>query len=268
MRTSRILAAALAVALAGPLAAQQADNPMQPSESWDALRPDIAGDAELLDGAGVFSLDAPYRAHDAALVPVHVVQEGGARIVKLTLVVDENPAPVVAEFRFGPAIGRLDLETRVRVNEYSNIRALAETEDGRVYMTGRFVKASGGCAAPAMKDSVAAGNALGQMRLRAFAPEAPGERGLAQVMLRHPNYSGLQRNQVTQLYIPARFVDMLEVRQGEETLFTMTGGISLSEDPTFRFAYTDNGAPFITIRATDTDGEVFQEAFPSPAFNG
>ncbi|QDL93808.1 quinoprotein dehydrogenase-associated SoxYZ-like carrier (plasmid) [Paroceanicella profunda] len=265
MRKHIITLAALA-ALASPLAAQERASPMQPSESWDSLRTDIIGTAELQDGTGILSLDAPYRAHDAALVPVHVVQTGGARIVKLTLVVDENPAPVVAEFSFGPAMGQVDLETRVRVNEYSNIRVLAETEDGTVYMTGRYVKASGGCAAPAMKDSVAAQNALGQMRLRAFAPEQPGARGLAQVMLRHPNYSGLQRNQVTQLYIPARFVNALEVKQGDATLFTMTGGISISEDPTFRFAYTDNGAPFITIRATDTDGQVFQEAFPAPSF--
>lgn len=76
-------------------------------------------------------------------------------------------------------------------------------------------------------------------------------------MIRHPNYSGLQRDQTTQLFIPAHFIDTLEVRQGDEPLFSMTGGISISENPSFRFAYTDNGAPSLTVHATDTEGNVF-----------
>ena len=46
----------------------------------------------------------------------------------------------------------------------------------------------------------------------------------AQVMIRHPNNSGLQRDQVTLLYIPAHFVDELAVRQGDALLFRMEGG--------------------------------------------
>ena len=52
-----------------------------------------------------------------------------------------------------------------------------------------------------------------------------------------------------------------EMRQGDETLFTMSGGISISEDPTFRFAYTETGAG-LSLHATDTDGAVFERRFP------
>ena len=82
-------------------------------------------------------------------------------------------------------------------------------------------------------------------------------------MPRHPNYSGLQRDPLTQLFIPPRFVDTMEVRLGNETLFTMTGGISVSEDPTFRFAYTETGTGPLTVRATDTEGATFEGAFPA-----
>jgi sulfur-oxidizing protein SoxY len=41
----------------------------------------------------------------------------------------------------------------------------------------------------------------------------------AQVMIRHPNNSGLQRDQVSLLYIPANFVDELHVWQGDALLF-------------------------------------------------
>ena len=52
-------------------------------------------------------------------------------------------------------------------------------------------------------------------------------------MIRHPNNSGLQRDQVSLLYIPANFVDELRVWQGDALLFGMKSGISISEDPNF-----------------------------------
>lgn len=265
-----ILVFAFAPFTAGPTRAQAADEgrdtATRPSQTWDEIREDVVGPAEIADGAGLFTLDAPFRAEDAALVPVRIVQEPGTpRITRLTLVVDENPSPVVAVFTFGEAIGPLDLETRVRVNAYSNIRAIAETEDGTLHMTGRYVRAAGGCSAPASKDAAAALAALGQMKARWYSaePAASGTRREAQVMLRHPNYSGLQRNQVTHLFVPARFIDVLEVSQGEEMLFRMEGGISISEDPTFRFHYTDAGTDeSLSVRAHDTDGQTFEGSFP------
>ena len=59
------------------------------------------------------------------------------------------------------------------------------------------------------------------MRFRIF----PG-RQEAQVQLRHPNYSGLQMDQVTRLYTPAWFVESLTIRQGDRPLFTLAGGQS------------------------------------------
>jgi len=252
----------------GAQAADKRDNPLKPSETWDELRVDVVGDREILDGSALLEIDAPYRAHDAATVPITIRETAASDkdFVKLTFVVDENPAPIVAEFEFGPAYGDLDMETRMRVNAYSNIRALAETADGEIYMVGRFVKASGGCSAPAMKDADAATAGIGKMKLRFFdaktdAPKASGIRREAQVMVRHPNYSGLQMNQITQLFIPAYFVDEVEVMQGDQLVMKMTGGISISEDPSFRFKYIENGAGKIVVRAKDTDGEVYEREF-------
>ena len=265
-----ILVLVFAPVTPGWLRAQDADagrdTAMRPSPTWDEIRDDVVGPGEIADGADLLTLDAPFRAEDAALVPVRLVQKPGTpRIARLTLVVDENPSPVVAVFTFGEAIGPLDLETRVRVNAYSNVRAIAETEDGALHMTGRYVRAAGGCSAPASKDAAAALAALGQMKARWYSaePSATGTRREAQVMLRHPNYSGLQRNQITHLFVPARFIDVLEVSQGEEMLFRMEGGISISEDPTFRFRYTDAGTDeSLSVRAHDTDGQTFEGSFP------
>ncbi|MFK7762454.1 MAG: quinoprotein dehydrogenase-associated SoxYZ-like carrier [Roseobacter sp.] len=258
-------AAALAAILTGPAwAADTIRNPLIEGETWQDLRYDVMGDTEILPAENVFEIDAPYRAHDAATVPIILKQTNGSKaITGATVVIDENPAPVAAIFGFTPAMGQLDFEMRVRVNQYSNVRIIAETADG-FHMTGRFVKASGGCSAPATRDPEVALATMGKMKLRMFedSVQMSTPRREAQVMIRHPNYSGLQRDQITQLFIPAHFIDHLEVWQGDELLFTMDGGISISENPVFRFGYNDNGAIALTVKATDTEGNVFEKVMP------
>lgn len=261
MAISLIRAAVIATLCVGPAFAGDAiENPLTDSATWEELRGDVVGEAEIASADGLLSLDAPYRAHDAATVPLVLRQTDlAATITGATVVIDENPAPVAATFAFGPAMGPLDFELRVRVNQYSNVRVIAETPQG-LAMTGRFVKASGGCSAPASKDPEVALADMGRMKLRAFDTTAQMStpRREAQIMIRHPNYSGLQRDQISQLFIPAHFIDHLEVWQGEEMLFSMDGGISISENPVFRFAYDDNGATALTVRATDTEGNRFE----------
>ena len=82
------------------------------------------------------------------------------------LMVDDNPSPVAAVFHFGPAADPHVLKTRVRVEQYTQIHAVAETEDGRLFSTVRFVKAAGGCAAPSTKDPKVAMSRLGRMKVR------------------------------------------------------------------------------------------------------
>jgi sulfur-oxidizing protein SoxY len=106
---------------------------------------------------------------------------------------------------------------------------------------------------------------IGQMKFRQFAAATAGPVSgprEAQVMVRHPNNSGLQRDQVTLLYIPAHFVDELSVWQGDALLFSMVGGISISEDPNFRFNFVPNGAAF-RVEAKDTEGKVFRQEWPA-----
>jgi len=263
--------ALVALSFVLPATAETIRNPLKDGETWNELRYDVFADREIRDGAGIFTIDAPYRAHDAAIVPVTILQDSDTdlTIEKLTLIVDENPAPVVAEFEFGPAMGAVDFETRIRIDLYSNVRAIVEASDGQLYMAGRFVKASGGCSAPALKDMESSIANAGKMKMRFFSLDdtiadlpRSSARPEAKVMLRHPNFSGMQMNQVTQLFIPAFFIDEMEVKQGDDLVFRLSAGISISEDPVFRFKYTPNGADAFAIHASDTDGSVFEKTFP------
>jgi sulfur-oxidizing protein SoxY len=260
-----VFAAMMALGSAAPriaLADDAAPAKTQPSEeTWNSIRDDIFKGRPILDGAGIVALEAPYRAEDAAIVPITMkvdLPAGDKRVLrKLTLVIDENPAPVAGTFTIGANSGVTEISTRVRVNTYSYVRAVAELSDGRLYGVKSYVKASGGCSAPAASNADAARSTLGQMKFRVFPPvgDALPE---AQIMLRHPQNSGLQMDQLTRLYVPPFFVETLEVWQGDDMLLTLDGGIAISEDPNLRFNYRPNGSENFRVKGYDTSKNVFK----------
>src|ERR1700751_5441833 len=74
----------------------------EPDDPWPDLARDIFKGRPLVDGAGLISIEMPYRAEDAAIVPVTLrttLPAGDARTIKtITLVIDQNPSPVAATF--------------------------------------------------------------------------------------------------------------------------------------------------------------------------
>ncbi len=239
-------------------------------DPWPGLVQDIFNNRPMNDGADVIAIEMPYRAEDAAIVPVTLrtkLSPGDSRrVLTITLVIDQNPAPMAAKFELGPDAKVSEISTRVRVNNYTDVHAVAELSDGKLYMTKTYVKASGGCSAPAAKNADEARSRLGQMRYRQFARPGQGPASgvrEAQVMIGHPNNSGLQMNQVTQLYIPAFFVNELRLWQDDGLVLAMEGGISISEDPNLRFTYVSNGAKRFRAEAKDTEGHVFRNEWKS-----
>jgi sulfur-oxidizing protein SoxY len=49
----------------------------------------------------------------------------------------------------------------------------------------------------------------------------------------------------------------LEVKRGDELVFRMEGGISISENPNFRFTFAPGSDDTLAVTAKDTDGNVF-----------
>ncbi len=264
--------AGLVAVAAGMSARTAVADPPVLRDPWLDLARDVFNGRPLADGSGVIALDMPVRAEDAAIVPVTIrstLPSGDQRRLKtVTLVIDENPAPVAATFALGPSAGISSISTRVRVDSYTNVHAVAELSDGKLYVVAVYVKASGGCSAPALKNADEAKAKIGQMKLRQFADAVHvTARGKpeAQVMVRHPNNSGLQMDQVTRLYTPVFFVRELRVWQGDDLMLSMDGGISISEDPNIRFDYVPNGAAMFRVEAVDTDNHVFKSEWPIEA---
>src|SRR6202165_4935516 len=262
-----VLVAVLCLAGPPPARAQSATAASeQPSEeTWNSIRGDIFKNRPILDGSGLVILDAPRRPEDSAIVPVgmrvSLASDDKRTLQSLTLVIDENPAPVAATFTIGPRSGVTSISTRVRVNSYSYVRVVAELSDGQLYGVKAYVKASGGCSAPASSNADATRSMLGQMKFRTFRTESAALPE-GQLMLRHPQNSGLQMDQLTRLYIPPFFIENLKIWQGDDLVLAMDGGIAISEDPNIRFNYRPNGASSFRVEAVDTSKQIFKDEWP------
>jgi len=241
----------------GAATLQPGDDP-QASPVWQKVRASLFEGRPIANApAEVLALDAPARAIDAAVVPIAIRTQwphnASRHISKVYLIIDANPSPIAAIFQFAPASGRTDIETRVRVDAYSHVRAIAETRDGQLFMTTRFVKASGGCSAPAGADAAAALASLGQMRFRVEGDLKGRSPVLAQLQISHPNHSGLSMDQATRQYTPAHFVRRVDVSVDGQNVVSADVDFSISENPTFRFYFLPMGKG--ELRATVIDSQ-------------
>ncbi|MBZ8142733.1 quinoprotein dehydrogenase-associated SoxYZ-like carrier [Rubrivivax gelatinosus] len=265
---ARTLAAAAIVFAAAPASAAEPVRAFAPdadpaaSAIWQKVRTSLFGTREITPaGADVLELLAPSRAVDAGVVPVAVYsrlpQGATGHVATIYLIVDANPSPISAIVRFTPDSGRAQFETRLRVDQYSHLRAVAETDDGRLFMATRFIKASGGCSAAPGSDAAAALATLGQMRLRVSGDAAAGQPVLAQLQISHPNHTGLAMDQLTRQVTPAHFLRQLEVRHAGRLVFAADLDFSISENPWFRFAFLPRGDTRLEVEASDTQGQRF-----------
>ena len=239
-------AAASAMALPASAAMLQPGDDPQTSPIWLKLRASLfAGRSIAPAPAGMLTLEAPTRAIDAAVVPIAIrtrwPHEPARFVAKLYLIIDANPSPISAIFQFTPESGRADIEARVRVDDYSHVRAIAETSDGQLFMVTKFVKASGGCSAPAGGDAAAALARMGKMRFRIDGDLQGKEPLLAQLAIEHPNHSGLAMDQATRQFTPAHYVRKIDVSYRGKPVFSADVDFSMSENPNFRFYLLPRG---------------------------
>jgi len=251
----RNLSAGVAVWLAWSGAGWAQDVAPEASPVWEKLRADLFPGMPIGTGDNVIVLESPKRAEDAAVVPIAIraqfPQADNRSIVKLWLIIDNNPSPIAAIFSFTQSSGRADIETRVRVEQYTAIRAIALTNDGALHMAANSIKASGGCSAPSSKDAAAALATLGRMRLRVDEPLAAGQPALVQLMISHPNDSGLAMDQLTRTYAPPHFVRSIDVRYGSKLVLSADVDFSISENPNFRFYFVPGSDDELDARAVD-----------------
>ncbi|KGE02456.1 sulfur oxidation protein SoxZ [Rhizobium sp. YS-1r] len=259
-------AAALITAIcAGPApAADSSQADAKREERWQLIADYLFDDREVLPTDSLIKIDAPKRAQDAALVPITLTMPEKDRIKSVYLVIDDNPAPLAAHVTFGPAADPGSLQLRVRVDTYTNVHAVAETKEGKLFSAVAFVKASGGCSAPSGPSDAEAMKGMGEMRMKFAESMQDGQPAEATLMIRHPNFTGMQMNQLTRLYTPSRYIDKVTVSYGDQTVLEVSGDISLSSNPAIGFSFVPGGNEPMKVVASDTKGERWEQSFKVP----
>lgn len=254
---------ALGIALTAGAAAA---NEQSPIDVWQAfLKPKYFPDKSIVEDLTVIEMKTPYRSEDAAFTPVTIKaqfpQTPERYIEKIYVIVDNNPEPLAGVFSLTPEMGRADLALRLRIDNYTNVRAVAVLNTGEHHMVTNFVKAQGGCSAPLGSDFQAAMERIGEMKFRTIGERNPDDTLVGQLMLSHPNVTGMQKDQKTQLIRPAHYVKTVKVYYNGTLIMTAETGISISEDPSFRFFFRPSGDGELKADVIDSKGAEWSHAF-------
>lgn len=252
--------------LHGPAAADPPQSVMDMRDfAWrqGGLRETHFGDREIIEDESIVVLEAPGRAEDGSRVPIkikaQIPQTEDRYIETISLFIDANPVPLAGQFNFTPKSGQADLRLRVRVNDYSAIRAVAETNDGQLHMSTRFVKAAGGCSAPIPPDIDSALSRLGKMKIRTRTEASAVEPIPAFLNISHPNITGMQANPVTKEYLPPHFVSEVTITFNGDVVLQAETGITISQDPSIGFYFVPDRAGALRVDVTDSDGNQFSK---------
>jgi sulfur-oxidizing protein SoxY len=224
------------------------------SPQWDKLRPHFFQQRTLVAGAdSKVQLTVPLRAAFGASVPVKITSKIPQRpdlyVQKLYLFVDKNPSPVSAVIELTPEVGQADLETRLRVDEYSHIRVVSELSNGELHTDSRYVKVSGGCSAPPNRDQL---HNIGKTMFRLPDGVKMEQPTPAEVAVIHPNDTGFELNHITVMFIPPHFVRGLKVSYANRKLFDADLDFSIAENPTFRFNFVPHGPGELKAEVEDS----------------
>lgn len=217
------------------------------SEEWRGIRANLFQARPIDNKSPAIQIDIPRRAEFGATVPVairaQVAQSPQSYIKKMYLVVDKNPSAIAAVYTLAPDIGQADLETRIRVNEYSHVRVIAEMNDGKLSMASKYVKVSGGCSAPPNKDAAEHKRDLGKIKWRLPEKVFANQTTPVQMQVSHPNNTGFEMDHVTVMTIPPHYVSRFVITYSGKPVLSAETDYSISENPyiAFNFVPKNNG---------------------------
>ena len=251
----------IATSAAGPASGQSE------VDLWETfLKPKYFEGRDIATGKSVVELRIPLRAEDSGVVPISInakIPQTAERYVeRMYVFVDKNPKPLAGLFHLTEAMGRADLSMRLRIDQFTHVRAIAELNTGELHMDTGYTRASGGCSEPPPFLELKAAKArIGQMKFRAAPSDEEKTMALGQLIISHPNITGMQLDQRTRAFIPADYVTKVVINFNGAHIMTAETDISISEDPSFRFFFKPQEGGTISAEMTDSKGRNFTKTF-------
>jgi sulfur-oxidizing protein SoxY len=224
--------------------AAMADDPLQ-SQQWTDIRDRYLGADKVVFDPRV-AVSGPKIAEDSMNVPVSVKISGLVDVRRVLVVADLNPIVKVLEFSSKGAMPSLHF--RMKLQQGSPVRAMAQTADGVWHVGGIWIDASGGgCTAPSVgRSSANWTETLGQVQSRVWQGEAQSR---VKLSIMHPMDTGLAPG------IPAFYIERLSLQDasGKEWM-TIDTFEPVSENPVFSFDFKGSPPAGLTLVGRDNNG--------------
>ena len=133
-----------------PALAQGSLGSLEPEESVEVTMKRLFDARPIKDGSSVIKLELPLIAENGAVVPISVEmttpQTPQSHVKSIFIISDKNRRPLSARFNLRSPLGQPYVGTHLRLGESTDVRAIAELNDGTLLQAKREVKVTvGGC---------------------------------------------------------------------------------------------------------------------------
>lgn len=227
---------------------------------WPVFKEAFFADRNI-EEVDFIQLTAPKRAESGAQVPFSIAldqTQGPAKdIKKIYVIVDANPIQLAATYNLTEELGKFNLSTRIRLETDSFVRAVGETADGKLYMAAIPIRAAGGCGGIIDADEKEVRAAAGKIKMNVESPVSFGAATPATFIIKHPMRTGLQRDLVSQGFLPAFFINKAVFTYNNKPVFDVDFNVGTSEDPYLKFDFIPKEPGTLEVKATDNEGKSF-----------
>jgi len=230
-----------------PFAAMADANP----ELWPYVKERLFQD-RVINETDFLTITGPRRASSGAQVPITIklATPIDIEMKNVFLIIDANPTQHAATYQLSKHSQELDLSTRIRMETDSYVRVVGEDSNGKLYMSAIAIRASGGCSGYMDVDDPELTADLGKILIKT-------QDKFITTRIKHPNFTGLQRDLDSGGYIPRWIVEEIIYISNEEVLLVAQNKISMSQDPYLKFKINADIKNSINIMARDTKGNEF-----------
>lgn len=231
---------------------------------WPVVKEAFFANREIKE-VDFIKIDAPRRAESGAQVPVTysidnaAANANGVVIKKLYAIVDANPIPLTATYHLTDMLGNFQLATRIRFETDAFVHLVGETADGKLYGASRPIRAAGGCGGTVDADDSVVRASAGKIKFRVEEPVKLGSATPAVFNIKHPMRTGLQRDLVSQGFVPAFYINKADFTFNGKPVLTIDIGVGTSEDPYFKFDFVPTAPGKLDVTATDNEGKSFSQ---------